>query len=108
MVRRFLRGVEVNAETLACEVIEKVGPGGNFLQEEHTVNHFRTEHWVPSLMDRQAREDWERSGGKTMGERIQEKIRHILESHKAPALSDAVLKELERLRKQGEKELTNP
>jgi trimethylamine--corrinoid protein Co-methyltransferase len=107
MVRRFLRGVEVNSETLAREVIEKVGPGGNFLLEDHTVNHFRAEHWVPSLLDRQAREDWKRAGGKIMGERIQEKIRHILESHKAPSLSDAVLKELEHLRKEGEKELTN-
>jgi trimethylamine--corrinoid protein Co-methyltransferase len=107
MVRRFLQGVEVNADTLAREVIEKVGPGGNFLQEDHTVNHFRAEHWVPSLLDRQAREAWESTGAKTMGERIREKIRHILQTYKAPALSDAVLKDLERLRIEGVKELTN-
>jgi trimethylamine--corrinoid protein Co-methyltransferase len=107
MVRRFLRGVEVNAETLAREVIEKVGPGGNFLQEDHTVNHFRPEHWIPGLMDRQAREVWEATGAKTMGDRIRDKIRHILESHKAPSLSDAVLQELERLRKEGVQELAS-
>jgi trimethylamine--corrinoid protein Co-methyltransferase len=107
MVRRFLRGVEVNSETLVCEVIEKVGPGKNFLQEDHTVNHFRAEHWVPGLMDRQAREAWESMGSKTMGDRIREKIRYILENHRVPALSVAVLKELERLRRKGIEELTN-
>jgi trimethylamine--corrinoid protein Co-methyltransferase len=105
MVRRFLRGVEVNADTLVREVIEKVGPGGNFLQEDHNVKYFRTEHWVPSLMDRQAREAWETTGAKTMGDRIRDKVRHILQTHKAPALSDAVLNELERLRRKGTKEI---
>jgi trimethylamine--corrinoid protein Co-methyltransferase len=107
MVKRFLRGVEVNSETLAREVIEKVGPGGNFLQEDHTLKHFRAEHWIPSLMDRQAREAWETTGAKTMGDRIRNKIRHLLETHRAPALSDTVLKELERLRKEGTKEIVD-
>jgi len=105
MVKRFLRGVEVNPETLAREVIEKVGPGGHFLQEDHTLKYFRKEHWIPTLMARQPRDAWEREGRKTMGKRIQEKIRHILESHKVPPLADSVLEEMNRLKREGEKEL---
>jgi len=106
MVKRFLQGVKVNSETLAREIIEKVGPGGNFLQEEHTYKHFRNEHWIPTLMDRQTFDVWANEGKKTMVDRIQEKIRTILETHEVPPLSDSVLGELKRLKKEGEKELT--
>jgi len=105
MVKRFLKGVEVNPETIAREIIAKVGPGGNFLQEEHTCRLFRKEHWIPSLMTRQTYDAWEEEGRKTMGERIQEKVRHILETHRAAPLPDKTLMELERLKKEGEREL---
>ena len=52
MVKRIMRGIEVNEESLALDVINKVGPGGNFLLEEHTLHHFRKELWHPELMDR--------------------------------------------------------
>jgi len=107
MVRRFIQGIEINSDTLARELIEKVGPGGNFLQEEHTYQYFRKEHWIPTLMARQAYDAWEREGRKTMGDRVREKIRHILETHSVPPLSDAVLAELARLKKEGEKQLTH-
>ena len=106
MVKRFIQGIEVNGETLARELIEKVGPGGNFLQEEHTVRYFRQEHWSPSLMARQTYDAWENEGGKTMGDRVQEKVRHILETHKISPLPDSVLDELERIKREGEQELT--
>jgi trimethylamine--corrinoid protein Co-methyltransferase len=106
MVRRFIQGIEINSDTLARELIEKVGPGGNFLQEEHTCQHFRKEHWIPTLMARQAYDAWEREGRKTMGDRVKEKIRHILETHTVPPLSDSVLAGLAHLKKEGERQLT--
>lgn len=105
MVKRFIQGIEVNPDTLAREIIEKVGPGGNFLQEEHTLHHFRNEHWIPSLMARQKYETWKQEGQKTMGKRVQEKIRKILETHKVSPLTDSLLGELDRLKKEGEREL---
>ena len=106
MVKRFLQGIEVNPETLAREVIEKVGPGGNFLQEDHTYQYFRKEHWIPTLMARQKYDAWEKEGRKTMGDRIKEKIQDILETHKVPPLADSTLRELGRLKEEGERELT--
>jgi trimethylamine---corrinoid protein Co-methyltransferase len=105
MVKSFLRGVTVNQETLSRELIEKVGPGGNYIEEAHTVKHLRSEHWAPTLMNRQRRETWESQGKKTMVDRNQEKIREILDSHKTPLLPDTVRSELNRLKKLGEKEL---
>jgi trimethylamine--corrinoid protein Co-methyltransferase len=57
-------------------------------------------------MARQTFDAWANEGQKTMGDRIQEKIRAILETHKVPPLSDSVLEELEHIKKEGEKELT--
>ena len=106
MVKRFIQGIEVNSETLARAIIEKVGPGGNFLQEDHTYQYFRKEHWIPTLMARQKYDTWEKEGGKSMSDRVQEKIRHILETHRVPPLADSTLTELGRLKKEGERELT--
>jgi trimethylamine--corrinoid protein Co-methyltransferase len=107
MVKRYLQGITVDAETLAQEIIQKVGPGGNFLLEDHTFTNFRKEHWIPTLMARQKYDTWENEGGKTMGERVQEKIRHILETHRVPSLADSVTEKLAHLKREGEKELTS-
>lgn len=105
MAKRFIRGIDVNPETLGRKLIEKVGPGGNFLQEDHTHKYFRKDHWIPTLMDRQSRDAWKSEGRKTMGDRIKKKIRHILETHKVPPLNDSIVEEITRLRRTGEQEL---
>ncbi|MFQ5445192.1 MAG: trimethylamine methyltransferase family protein, partial [Nitrospinales bacterium] len=92
-------------ETLAREVIEKVGPGGHFLEEAHTYNHFKSELWVPSLMTRATYEDWQREGAKDMAKRIHDRLQGILKNHKAPALSDKTLATLSIIRQKAEKEL---
>jgi trimethylamine--corrinoid protein Co-methyltransferase len=106
MAKRFIRGIEVTPDTLARDVIQKVGPGGNFLQEEHTFRHFRQELWMPTLMSRQPYDSWQQEGSKDMGVRVQEKVKEILESHQAPPLPDNTLSALEKLKLDGEKELT--
>jgi len=56
MCQRVLRGIEVNDETLATELIIEKGPGKNFLAEEHTVRHMRDEFFVPRLANRDKRD----------------------------------------------------
>jgi trimethylamine--corrinoid protein Co-methyltransferase len=106
MAKRFIRGITVNAETLARDVIQKVGPGGNFIQEEHTFRHFRNELWMPTLMSRQPYETWRQEGSKDMSRRVQEKVKAILDTHKVPLLPDKTLAALEKLKLDGERELT--
>jgi trimethylamine--corrinoid protein Co-methyltransferase len=85
--KRILRGIEVTPETLAVDWIDEIGPGGNFLNTEHTLKHFRSEFWYPTLIDRQMREAWDTSGRKGMSVRVQEKLDQILDSHHTTTLS---------------------
>jgi len=97
MAKRILRGITVTPETLAVDVIEQVGPGGHYLTQEHTRQHFKSELWFPTLVDRQQRRGWEASGRKTMAERVRAKVKDILEHHQPlpiPADVENRLKEI--------------
>ncbi len=106
MAKRFIRGIEVSAETLARELVTKIGPGGHFLEEKHTLRHFRNELWMPELLTREHRDVWEQAGAKDMSQRVQERVREIVDGHAAPPLPDATLARLRELRQRGEAELT--
>lgn len=107
MARRFLRGIEVSAETLARDVIAQVGPAGHYLETDHTYNHFRDQLWVPGLLNRQSRDDWELAGSKDMAQRVKEKTISLIESHQVPPLSDKTIAALARLKEKGAAELAN-
>lgn len=82
MIARTLRGIEVNPDTLALDVIAGVGPGGNFLAETHTVKHYRREHFLPKLLNRASVNDWYVGGANAgMLERAREQARRILADH---------------------------
>jgi trimethylamine---corrinoid protein Co-methyltransferase len=106
MAKRFLGGFDVSEEQLALDVISQVGPGGHFLQQKHTMQHFRKELWRPSIFTRQPMEAWKAEGSLNVEDRVRKKIRNILETHQPLALPDKVLEDLERIKIEGEKELT--
>ena len=107
MATRGIRGaINVSEDTLARDIVEKVGPGGHFLKEQHTFKNFRNELWMPTLLTRQPRDIWSREGSKDMSRRIREKVQRIIETHKAPPLPDKTLDALEKLKIKGDKELT--
>jgi trimethylamine--corrinoid protein Co-methyltransferase len=106
MAKRFIEGIQVSAETLARSLIEKVGPGGHFLQEKHTLRHFRTELWMPNLLTRQHYDVWQKEGAKDMAQRGGERLRELVESHQVPPLPDRTLSALDTLKRRGEAELT--
>jgi trimethylamine---corrinoid protein Co-methyltransferase len=104
MAKHFVKGVEVNPETLAVDVIEKVGPGGNFVAEKHTQKHYREVEWFPKLMNRQNLSDWDASGSKPLRQRVSERVKEILATHQAPPLSEGAEKTIEKIfKKYGEK-----
>jgi len=78
MVMRAVEGIRVDDETLAFDLIQQVGPGGNFITAKHTRRFMRSEHYVPSLSDRNSREDWETAGCKTTSENAAVKVKEIL------------------------------
>lgn len=96
MMRRFAGGFKLDAESLAMEVIHQVGPGGNFLTEDHTLAHFR-EFWQPQLFDRRRLEDWREAGSKRLTDRLRQKTIQLMESHQPPPLPLAVTQKIENL-----------
>ncbi len=75
---RTLRGIEINPDTLAYEIIAKVGPGGNYLSEEHTVRYMRTESYLPRASDRQPYQRWIDAGSKDSWKRAEEVAAQLL------------------------------
>jgi trimethylamine--corrinoid protein Co-methyltransferase len=94
MVKRIKRGYEVNPDTLAFDVIEAVGPGGHFLDRDHTLEHFRTEFHQPLLSNRDDFISWQASGSPTSMETAHKKYKEILETYEAPELPADVDKDL--------------
>jgi len=76
-LKASMRGLEINEETLALDVIHEHALNGDFLGAEHTRRHVR-EDWQPRLVDRHNYEQWMASGGTSMRERARAKIDEIL------------------------------
>ncbi len=81
--RRITRGIEVNEDTLAVDVINDVGPNGHYLREPHTRRYYKNEFWYPNLCDRRNFEEWDMMGRKTMEDRTVARVRDILATHEA-------------------------
>jgi trimethylamine--corrinoid protein Co-methyltransferase len=87
----FVRGVEINDETLALDLIDEIGPDGQFLQSDHTYKHFR-ERWYPALFDRNNYDGWMSKGSKTLSARAAEQVETILSKHQPEPLPQDVAK----------------
>ncbi len=105
MLFRLARGIEVNDETLALNLVRKIGPGGNYLAEKHTLKHLEKEHFLPEITDRLSYETWEKAGSKTVIEVAREKAKEILEKHQPAPLGKDVQKEIKEIIKRAQKEL---
>jgi len=97
MVKRIMRGIPVNDDSKALNVINDVGPGGHYLAHDHTFDRFKDIIWQPKLLDRQNFEGWEASGGKTHRQRVNERVLEILDREEEPLLDEKMFKELKRI-----------
>jgi trimethylamine--corrinoid protein Co-methyltransferase len=98
MMRRFVGGMSLDAESLALEAIHQAGPGGDFLMASHTLEHFR-ELWQPRLFDRRRADDWAATGGQRLGDRLRERTIALMEDHKPEPLPASVQAEVARILK---------
>lgn len=105
MVRKIVKGIEISDESLAVDVIQKVGPGGNFFLQKHTLNHMKTEQSQSSIMDRRMRYAWEADGSKDLTEIARERAIDLLENHKPESLPQNIAAELDSIIKDAEEEL---
>jgi trimethylamine--corrinoid protein Co-methyltransferase len=105
MTKRFVEGITVTRETLARQIIQDVGPAGHFVTQRHTYDHFKKELSTTKLLNRQAIDAWKASGQPSMEDRVKEEVQKIVETHKPEPLSDKIISELDRLKREGEKEI---
>ena len=96
-VERLMGGFEIDDETLGLDTIRHVGHDGSFLDQPHTVEHFRQELWFPGLLDREYWTNWMESGSETMHDRCRQRVQEILRTHEPEPLDDDLTRELDRI-----------
>ena len=89
---RILQGVDFESEALALQVIDKVGPGGIYLSQRHTLDRMRKEHYMPRMSDRNYYSVWSRDGSRQIKDRARDKAREILNTHIPEPLNSDVSK----------------
>jgi trimethylamine--corrinoid protein Co-methyltransferase len=94
MVKRLARGIEVTPESLGFDAIRDVGPRGHFLGSDHTLKHYRTEQFLPTVLDRDKFDLWQEAGGKRLEERARDQVAAILATHEPEALPREAEREL--------------
>ena len=95
MVKHILRGIPVFDDTVPLNLMDTVGPGGSFLDTDHTRSH-KSEIWQPKLLDRLSRAGWEKAGKKRHGERVHERVVEVLKTQE-PLFDAKMHEELRRV-----------
>ena len=95
MAKHIARGLTVNRDTLAVDVINSVGQSGNFLTHDHTLKFFRKEFYFPKIVDRTNYAGWEKRGRRTLDVALKQKADEILQTHKVVPIEKASAKRIE-------------
>ena len=91
MACKVLKGIEVDADHLAMEVIDSVGPAGNFMMSPHTMQYMRSEYFQGNgVTDAKSRHQWERGGSLNARDRARNIARKILEAPETPYISEGI------------------
>lgn len=104
-VKRIIRGFDISRETIGFDVIQEVGPGGNYMTTTHTLKHFQRELWRPKMVNRDAPETWARNGRKSYGEILTQKALEVLETHRPEPLAVEVSRAIHGVIEKAEKAL---
>lgn len=95
-LRAATRGVTVDEETLALDVVEELGPTGNYLEHKHTLRHFK-EPFYSKLADKGTYSQWTDRGATTMEQRAAKEVDRILAKHQVEALPPDVQRDIKKI-----------
>ncbi|MCJ7637254.1 MAG: trimethylamine methyltransferase family protein, partial [Nitrososphaeraceae archaeon] len=90
MIKRIIRGIEVNTEKIGFETIKEVGPGKGFFMTEHTLKNFKDELFFPSISNKKPRDLWLKEDGLDTNDRAWNLVQEIMQK-KPDNLDKAVL-----------------
>ena len=88
MVDRYIQDVKMDQIDLALDIINQVGPGGEFITHPHTMKFCRTELWSPEISLRGSIKD--KRPDESFKENINKKKLRMLEDYTLPALPTEV------------------
>jgi trimethylamine--corrinoid protein Co-methyltransferase len=94
MVRRLRQGFAVTPETLAYDVVARVGPGGNYLMDDHTLANCRKAFWQPNLADRSGLDGWAKNGRPDPVARSHRRWETLVADYRQPDLDAIVNRQL--------------
>jgi len=86
MAMRVLRGIDVSEATTAVDAIQRVGPGGHYLMDPHTMRFMRSDFFYPRVADRQNRVAWEEGGREGTRARAVARVKDLVRTHRSPGL----------------------
>lgn len=92
-IAHMMAPMEISDDTLALDLIDEIGPDGDFLGTDHTMKHFR-ERWYPDVFERGNYDQWQSAGGKSLGERAARRVEKILAEHKPEPLPAGVAQDV--------------
>ena len=95
-LRAATRGVTVDDETLALDVVEELGPTGNYLDHKHTLRHFK-EPFYSKLADKGTYSQWTERGATTMEQRAAREVDRILAKHEGEPLPADVQRDIKKI-----------
>jgi trimethylamine--corrinoid protein Co-methyltransferase len=94
-IERSLRGIDVRADKLLLDDIQRIGPEGHYLTEDSTLEYFKEEHFIPTVTDRTPLDTWKSSGRKGISDHAAEEVDRILREHKPRDLDPRLAEELD-------------
>ncbi len=102
---KYAQGVSFEDFNEAMDAIREVGPQGHFLGTQHTLEHFESAFFMPSLMDFNSFERWSAEGSKDHDTRGRDKARAMLAAYEAPPMDEGIAESLRDFIARREREL---
>ena len=96
LIKHVTSGISFKEDDLALNIIHDVGPGGHFLAEKHTLDHFR-KIYSPKLFTRHSYANWETSGKKSLSNIVNDEVVRILDNHIPDPIDKEIIAELDKL-----------
>jgi len=102
-ILRVVKGIKVDEESLAVDVIKNVGPAGQFLSQKHTLKFLEREIYVPEIFDKRPVDAWTKDGKKDIAQIAREKAKKILKEHHPESLPRNVAQRITEIVKAAER-----
>lgn len=105
-IKRFKNSIDINSETLALDLIDEVGHGGDFLTTEHTLRNFKKETWYPKYLNRKQYLAWEQDGKPTINQKLNKRVINIIEEETPNILSQSQIEQFDEIIEERKKEIS--